>query len=205
MADALITLVGGRRGHFRTESGYHSDRWLDLDRLFESPRKLRPFVAELAARLSHDRIDAICGPMTGGAKLAKLVAAELGSAYVFTERFESIHATGLFPVRYELPSKFHATVRGKSIAIVDDAISAGSAIRGTHADLLRHEARPVSLGALFVFGTAADDFARDNQLRLEAIHRESSGLWKPEACPHCRRGTALEIMTNEVPKRPLSR
>ena len=38
---------------------------------------------------------------------------------------------------------------------MDDAISAGSAVRGTHADLIDCGALPVALGALVVFGDAA--------------------------------------------------
>ena len=43
--------------------------------------------------------------------------------------------------------------------LIDDAVSAGSAVRGTHADLLACGARPVALGALFVFGDAAARFS----------------------------------------------
>ncbi len=71
MQDKLIPLLAGRRGHFQMESGYHSERWFDLDVLFANPARLQPFVSELARRVARHRIDAVCGPMTGGAKLGR--------------------------------------------------------------------------------------------------------------------------------------
>jgi len=198
MQDELIKLLAGRRGHFQTESGYHTEWWFKLDALFEQPARLRPFVAELARRLAAHRIDAVCGPMTGGAQLAQMLAAELGLEYFFTERFEQPGATGLFPVKYYVPAARREAVRGKSVAIVDDAVSAGSAARGTYADLVECGARPVALGALFVFGEGAARFARENNLALESIAEMSFGLWPPADCPLCRAGVAVERVSDAI-------
>ena len=45
---SFLKLVSGRRGHFRLESGHHSDLWLDLDPLFADPRAVDPFVTALS-------------------------------------------------------------------------------------------------------------------------------------------------------------
>ena len=74
----LTALLAGRRGHFKTESGYHSEWWFELDRLFDDRVRLQPYVAELARRLAAFPADVICGPMTGCAKLAELIEGELG-------------------------------------------------------------------------------------------------------------------------------
>lgn len=180
------------------ESGYHSELGFTLDRLFDDTARLRPFVTEFARRLATHRIDAVCGPMTGGAKLARLIADELGMACFYTERFENPEAGGLFPVKYLVPASQREAIRGRSIAIVDDAISAGSAVRGTHADLLVCGARPVVLGALFVFGSAAGQFAAERGLALEGIAQTSFGLWSPAECPLCKAGAALEQVSDAV-------
>jgi len=198
MQDELIKLIAGRRGHFRMESGYHSEQWFRLGSLFAQPDRLRPFVAELAARLSAHGVDAVCGPMAGGAILARMIATELGIAHLFTERFETPGVTGLFPVRYLLPANLREQARGRTVAIVDDAVSAGSAARGTYADLLECGARPVALGALFIFGDAAASFAAERGLALEGIARLDFNLWKPAACPLCRAGIALELVSDTV-------
>ena len=174
MQHELIALLAGRRGHFQMESGYHSEQWFNLDALFDQRERLQPFVLELARRLAAHRLDAVCGPMTGGAKLA----------------------TGLFPVKYVVPAAQRDKVRGKSVAIVDDAISAGSAVKGTYADLLACGARPVACGALIIFGDAADKFATKNNLPLESIARMSFGMWKPAECPLCQTGVPVEKVSD---------
>ena len=196
MQDQLIALLAGWRGHFQMESGYHSELWFNLDSLFARPERLRPFVVELARRLATHRIEAVCGPMTGGAKLAELIAVELGIEYFFSERFESPSVTGLFPVKYLIPASRRAALCGRVVAIVDDAVSAGSAARGTHADLIECGARPVALGALFVFGDAAERFTKENGLSLEGVAKMAFGLWPPAECPLCRIGVAVEKVSD---------
>lgn len=199
LMNELIQLLAGRRGHFRLESGYHSEQWFELDRVLDQRERLRPFVNELARRLAIHRIDAVCGPVTGGAKLAEWIAAELGVAYLFAERFAPAEAKGLFPVHYALPASQREQARGKSVAIVDDAVSAGSAVRGTYADLLAGGARPVAIGALFVFGEAAGKLAAERHLALEGIARMDFRLWQPAECPLCRAGVPLEKVSDAAP------
>jgi orotate phosphoribosyltransferase len=198
MQDEIISLLDGRRGHFQTESGYHGEWWFDLDALFERPGRLRPFVRELGRRIAAHRIDAVCGPMTGGAKLAEMIAGDLDVGCFFTGRFERAGATDLFLVEYRLPAAQRGKVRGKAVAIVDDAVSAGSAARGTDADLRACGARPVALGALFIFGGAAARFAAEKGLALEAIAQMPLGVWPPSDCPLCKAGIALEKVTDAM-------
>ena len=174
------------------ESGYHSGSWFELGGLFDRPDALRPFVSELARRLSAHGVDAVCGPMTGGAKLAELISAELRIRSFVAERLETAGATGLFPIRYEVPALRRPALRRLSVAIVDDAISAGSAVRGCYADLIACGARPLALGALVVFGDAAAAFAAEKGLALEAIERLPFDMWRPADCPLCRAGSAVE-------------
>ncbi len=195
MQDELIALLAGRRGHFRMESGYHSELWFQLDPLLQQRARLRPFVVELARRLAAHGIDAVCGPMTGGAQLAEMIAAELGVACFRAERFETARP-GLFPVEYRLPVEQRERARGSVCAIVDDAVSAGSAVRGTHADLLACGARPVAIGALFVFGDAAARFATKQRLALVEIAQMDFGMWPPTACPLCRAGLPVEMVSD---------
>ena len=192
MLNKVTPLLAVRRGHFKMESGYHSRTWFELGSLFDDPVTVRPFAAELALRLSRHRPDAVCGPMTGGAKLAEMIATELGIAAIVAERYDTPGATGLFQVRYRVAEVQRQKTRGLRVAIVDDAISAGSAVRGTHADLIECGALPVALGALLVFGDAAVHFASDNGLALEAIERAPFDMWRPAECPLCTDGVALD-------------
>jgi orotate phosphoribosyltransferase len=199
MADALLDLLAARSGHFQMESGFHSERWFDLDRLFAEPRRLQPFVVELAARLARYRVEAVCGPMSGGAKLAALVARELGLPSYAAARTEADDAAAkMFAVRYTLSAEDRQHIGGCAVAIVDDAISAGSAVRGTFADLVNCGARPVVIGALIVFGDKAQPFATGHGLALEGLVHTEFAIWAPPACPLCRTGVPVERISDAV-------
>src|SRR5438093_10448830 len=133
MAGTVNALVSRRRGHFRMESGYHSAWWHELESLFDHPVQLRPFVSELAVRLSSHRPEAVCGPESGGAKLARLIASELGVQCLVAERFET-RASGMFPVPYRIPALLRRGPSERSVAMLDDPSSAGPAVRGPPPD-----------------------------------------------------------------------
>lgn len=192
MQEQLEQLLSGRRGHFLMESGLHASAWYELDRLMADRERLRPFVSELALRLSRHGIGAVCGPMTGGAKLAAMIAMELGIPGFFAERFAPEDTAGLFRVSYRVPAAQREKLAGRRCAIVDDAISAGSALRGTYADLLACGAQPVVCGSLFLFGHAIDSFVREHALAVETIAPLDFDMWLPEACPLCRQSLPLE-------------
>ncbi len=190
--EAFLDLVPARRGHFRLESGHHSGLWLDLDPLFANPQTINPFVDALTAALREYSVAAVCGPLLGGAFLAQLVAHSLGVKFVFTERVMPLHADGLYRAGYHLPPAFAADLAGKRVAIVDDVMSAGSALRGTYTELREHEALPVVAGALLVLGSTGADFFAQQGVAVEAVIREDYQLWLPGECPLCLGGLPLE-------------
>src|ERR1043166_1745612 len=191
-SDSFFELTSGRRGHFQLESGYHSELWLDLDALFADSKRIAPFVEQLAESLRPYNADAICGPLLGGAFLAQLVAQTLGAEFCFTERVMPADASGLYPASYRLPPAFSARVRGKRVAIVDDIMSAGSALRGTYTELQSHRANAIVAGALMVLGNTGENFFAKEEVPVAAVVRESYALWLPSACPLCKAGVPLE-------------
>jgi orotate phosphoribosyltransferase len=186
----LINMLPVRRGHFRMESGYHGDLWLDLDALFLRPYRMRQFAGELARRLSAHPIEAVCGPLIGGAFLAQMIAADLDVECFYAERF--VHPPNHSSVEYHIPHALRSKICGKKVAIVDDAINAGSALRGTLSDVHACGAEPVVIGALLVLGDPASRIAGDNHLPLQCITHLPNMLWERSACPLCAAGIALE-------------
>ena len=192
-----LDLIPSRRGHFLLESGYHTDRWLDLDALFVDQRAIAPAVYALAEALRTYDLDAICGPMRGGAFLAQLIAQELGVEFWFTERIAPASIDGMFQVTYPLPPGIAERARGKRVAIVDDVMSAGSALRGTYSEAEKHGAHTIVAGALLVLGSAGADFFRERDIPIESVSRENLDLWQPPECRLCAAGVPLErIVSN---------
>ncbi len=189
---AFLELVSRRRGHFRLESGHHSALWLDLDPLFAAPQQISPFVTDLTAALRPYNVAAVCGPLVGGAFLAQLVAHALGVEFSFTERVMPSHDGAMYQVSYRLPRAFGGRLRGKRVAMVDDVMSAGSALRGTYAELQSHDAVPVVAGALLVLGSTGADFFAAQDVAVVAVGRDEYDLWLPFDCPLCAAGLKLE-------------
>lgn len=188
---SVLDLAGSRRGHFAMESGYHSALWFDLDGLFTTGSRVAPFVDQLATQLRTFAVEVVCGPATGGATLAELIARRLGCAFAFTQ-LESADPSGLFKARYVLPPEFADGVRGKRVALVDDVMSAGSSLRATLAAVEASGARTVVIGALHVLGGAGVDFFLQRGITVETVGRDDYEMWRPDRCPLCAAGAPLE-------------
>ncbi|MDQ5865036.1 MAG: orotate phosphoribosyltransferase [Chloroflexota bacterium] len=194
MEQELLNLLSARKGHFRLESGYHGGLWLDLDPLFVMPSRIQPFVESLAERLKRHNIEAVCGPMIGGAFLAQAIASLLDIEFYYAQRFVPAVRDTLYPVEYRIPAGVGGMVRGKAVAVVDDAISTGSAVRGTLAALEANGARPVAMGALLILGYHAEQFCRERGLALEYVAQVPYEVWLPGECPMCSAGVGLKDM-----------
>lgn len=199
---ALMNLLSAREGHFRYESGYHSNLWLDLDLLYLRPLLLRPFALELAKQLASYNLTAVCGPLVGGALLAQMVAAELDLEFYYTERLVRSQHEGLYPVEYRLPASLRQPMRGKDVAILDDVISAGSAVRGSLTDLRTCEIASVVVGALLVLGDSASRYFAEQSIPLISLARRPGNLWLPAECPLCRADIPLEDVTADAQRFP---
>ncbi|CAA9556347.1 MAG: hypothetical protein AVDCRST_MAG49-2959 [uncultured Thermomicrobiales bacterium] len=206
----LIRAVSPRCGHFRLESGHHGDTWLALDHLLTRPRPARRFAAVLAGLLAHHNVGAVCGPLTGGAFVAQLVAGELDTAFAYSMPSAAAPAPATappigptpvmdapatdprLPVRYLVPGALRGALRGKRVAVVDDAVNAGSAVRGTIADLRACGAETVVVGTLIALGSAEVDPRAVEDLPVVPIVTIPTRLWHPPRCPPCVAGQPLE-------------
>jgi orotate phosphoribosyltransferase len=192
MDASLVDLMPVRRGHFRYESGYHGEIWLDLDRLFLNPIRIAPLAHDLAQRLASRAVEAVVGPLVGGALLAEMIAVELGLEFAYTEPRPSSPKKALYPITYRLPRSVTPSMMGKRVAIVDDVINAGSAIRGTYVAVTEAGAKPTIVGALLVLGDAAQPFLNSTGMALERLATLPNPLWEPANCPLCAQGIPLD-------------
>lgn len=71
-------------------------------------------------------------------------------------------------------------------------MSAGSALRGTFAELQSHGATVVAAGALLVLGSAGETYFAERGVPVAAVARDEYPLWTPDACPLCAQGVPLE-------------
>ena len=208
MTDDVFDLLPARKGHFVLESGHHGDLWLDLELLCLQPGPVRRLAGELAGGLAGFDVEVVCGPLVEGAFVALMVAEALGVPFVYSERLVAAEGrAALYPVRYAVPRNLRDEIRGRRVAIVNDVINAGSAVRGTFIDLQAGGAFPRAIGALAVLGDWAATFAADNRLDLASLTSLGNEVWPPARCPLCARDVPLTEPpdTRDRPDEPAGR
>lgn len=190
--ELILRLISARRGHFLLESGHHGDLWFGLELLCARPRILSAVVHELARRLQEFDIEMVCGPLIEGAFIALEVGSELDIGFCYAERFSRPIETGLFPAAYRIPPPLRPLVRRKRVAIVNDVINAGSAVRATFEDLTACDAQVPVIAALLTLGTHIEEFAAAKGVRLESLATLPNTVWTPSMCPLCAEAVPLE-------------
>lgn len=185
-------LLPKREGHFVYESGHHGRLWLDLERLFLHPERVQPLADELAARLRDRRVAAICGPLVEGAFVGLMLARALGVPFSYSAPVRELDASGLFPISYRIPKPVLSELRGRRVAVANDVVNAGSAVRGTLTALRECGAEPVAIATLAVYGGAAAALASKHGVALETLAEFPSEIWEPAACPLCAAHVPLD-------------
>jgi orotate phosphoribosyltransferase len=185
----LISLASPRHGHFDLGTGNHGDLWLDLDGLFLRPAILRPHVRELARLLRAHQVDAVCGPVEGGAFLAQALAALLEVAFLPAYRAT---CGGAALAGYRLPQVPGGT-QGWRVAIADDAVNAGTAVRACTALLDDRAASVAAVAALISLGPAREAWTQAPvPVPFYAIEAMPSRVWPASRCPLCADGVPLD-------------
>ncbi len=121
-----------------------------------------------------------------------MVADQLDIEFTYSQQFSRPAPDGLFPVGYSVPDTLRDGLRGKRVAIVNDVINAGSAVRGTLTDLRDCGATVVAIGALLVLGTAASKYANQMNVALHSLATLPNNLWTAKDCPLCAAGVPFE-------------
>ena len=188
----ILDSLAARNGHFLLESGHHGSLWLDLETLCLKPERIDALANSLSTALSEANIEMVCAPLVEGAFVGLMVALKLEVPFAYSERFARSTGGDLFPAGYRVPGPLRAHLRGKRLAIVDDVINAGSAVRGTFEDVKLCGAEVVAIGALLVLGTAASQFAVEKNVSLIALGHAPNNIWSPADCPLCAAGLPLE-------------
>jgi orotate phosphoribosyltransferase len=187
----VVRLARPRPGHFDLGTGYHGDVWLDLDALLLRPALLRPCVGWLAERLREHRVDAVCGPLEGGAFLAYAVADLLSVAFLAGYRSPAVRpgeATG-----YRLP-RVPGGISGWRVAVVDDAVNAGTAVAACLEQARRRGAAPVAVAAVLALGQASAIIPASTRVPFYAAGTIPSQAWPAGQCPWCAEGIPLSVV-----------
>lgn len=177
----VVQLAQPSHGHFDLGTGFHGDVWLDLDLLFLQPALLRQPIRWMAERLREHAVDAVCGPVEGGAFLAYAVA-DLMTA-VFLPGYRTPGQTA----GYHL-GPVPGGIEGWRVGIVDDAVNAGTAVLACAEALRGQGAAPVAVASLLALGDASTTIRDRLGVRFHPAATLPSQTWPAAQCPQCADG-----------------
>jgi orotate phosphoribosyltransferase len=180
----IVQLAQPSGGHFDLGTGYHGDVWLELDVLFLQPALLRQPVRWMAERLREHAVDAVCGPMEGGALLAYAVSDLL--AAVFLPGYRTPGETA----GYHL-GPVPGGIAGWRVGIVDDAVNAGTAVAACAAAVRAQGALPVAAAALLALGDASTAIPQQLGMPFYPAATLPSRTWPAIQCELCTNGLPL--------------
>jgi len=215
-----VGLAQPRRGHFDLGTGYHGDVWLELDALLLRPAVLRQPVRWMADRLREHAVDAVCGPVEGGAFLAYAVADLLTAAFLPGYRTPGETAGYHLPPLPRwiagdhspplpggiagdhsppLPGRIagdHSRlvpggIAGWRVGIVDDAVNAGTAVAACAAAVRAQDAVPVAVTSLLALGDASEAIPERLGVPFYPAATLPSHTWPAARCELCAKAIPL--------------
>ena len=184
-------MLGARDGHFLFESGHHGSLWLDLDAMLWDPAAISFCLPALAETVSGIGVDLIVGPLVGGALLGYRIAELVGVPFTYAEP-AGHDIEGLYSARYQLPPAIRSRVRGRRVAIVDDVINAGSAVRAASSTVHAAGGETILITALVRLGETALRHPDLVGVPVRTLATWPNTLWEPARCPDCARGVPLD-------------
>lgn len=105
---------------------------------------------------------------------------------------ERIAPTDVAAARYRIPDCFTDVVAGRRVAIVDDAINAGSATLATRDEIVRLKGTAAVAAAIFIRDPGVIALLLSHGLAVEHLVGVPFAIWEVDACPLCRAGRLLE-------------
>ncbi len=178
-----VRLAQAARGHFDLGTGYHGDVWLDLDALLLRPARLREPVRWMAGLREH-AVDAVCGPLEGGAFLAYAVGDLLTAA--FLPGYRTPGETAGYHLR-PVPGG----IAGWRVGIADDAVNAGTAVASCAAAVRAQHALPVAVTSLLALGDASTLIPEQLGVPFYPAATLPSQTWPAPRCPLCAEAIPL--------------
>jgi orotate phosphoribosyltransferase len=180
----LVQLVQPSHGHFDLGIGFHGDVWLDLDLLFLQPAVLHQPIRWMAERLREHAVDAVCGPLEGGAFLAYAVADLMAAVFLPGYRTPGqVAGYHLGPVP--------GGIEGWRVGIVDDAVNAGTAVLACAEALRSQGAVPVAVASLLALGDARITIPDGLGVPFHPAAIVPARTWPAAQCQLCAEGIPL--------------
>jgi len=161
-------------GHFKLNTGYHTDKFLQSAAALQYPEYTTALCGEIAARIKVQPIDAVIGPGLCGILVAYEVAKALGTRALFGEvQYGNINFRPEFNIR-----------EGERVVVVDDVLTTGGAVSKI-IELVDDEGARVVATGFIIDCSDGMDFG----IAQIALAKMEYNMYLPFECPMCRDGS----------------
>ncbi len=176
LAEILTQYQVLKEGHFVLTSGLHSQYYFEKFRILEHPELVTLFAQKIGEHFKDKKIDAVCGPTTGGIIIAFEVARQVGARCVFAEKAEKGRTIGrAFEIKPE-----------EKILVVDDVLTTGGSIKETLAALKTFSGEVLGIA---VFIDRSENLCWD--IPFFSVYRHPVVNYQPDNCPLCKQAIPL--------------
>jgi len=187
--EATLDEAGVRtNGHFRLNSGLHSDWYYEFDLLTANLKLSRRVSHVVANVLLPLGINAVVGLQTGGEIIGREAAFDLAHRYPARDVRPLFTKAGSDGKTHRLSAQYRRLVQGRQVALVDDVTSTGYSLQ-TAADDVRSAGGTVVVAVVVV---NRDQVSLKDGLRLISLVHHPLQTWLPADCPLCAQGTPLD-------------
>jgi len=196
LAEDILDVAGALKtdGHYVYASGRHGSAYVAKKRAIEDPKLLRLLCREIAGRYVMSDIEAVVGPETGGAKIAEVVAEELGRRIGRTVPWAAAKKQSDGGI--EVVGADIARVKYLRTLIVDDILTTGSSLKKVVESSERIGCRIVAVCVLVNRGgvtARAVSASPKVNLHLDALVTMSLESWPADGCPLCKAGVPVNV------------
>lgn len=179
--DALITDT-----HIVYSSGKHGDTYFNKNRIFTKPDYISWIGKQFAQEFADNKIDAVIGPVTGGAILSSWTAYYLSE--VENKNIHSLYADKKGD-DFVIKRGYDKFCRNKNVLVVEDVLTTGNSIKKVIKVVIDNGGRVVGIASICNRGSLTkSDFGVKKFFSLKIIELKS---YSAKDCPLCDKGIPI--------------
>lgn len=168
------------KGHFRLNSGLHTDVFVDLEELFKYQDLVRDLQEAAVVAIRDFEFTIIAALGTGGWQFGDALQRAMD------------HRVSLFWLRQvggSLNAAHLGRLQGSRVLLVDDVVTTGANL--VTASMMLHANGAHVVGALVILDRSLD--MMDVGVPVKSLLRKPIEAWKVEQCPMCKKGMAFSV------------
>lgn len=169
-------------GHFQLTSGLHSNQYFQCAKVLQYPDHATALCSDIASRFAGSAIDVVIAPAMGGIVVGQEVGRLLGARTLFTERKEGV-------MQLRRGFEIH---RGERVLVCEDVVTTGGSVFEVIKIVNELGGKVAGVGFIVDRSGGRVKFAMEHGGIQHSVLEMDVVTYKPEACPLCKQGLAVE-------------